>query len=120
MRGPQPWLTNHARALRSRSTAAEDRLWSALRNRRLRGLKFVRQCPIGPYFADFACREKQFIVEIDGETHSTAEEQGHDAQRAEYLSVNGYRIFRITNGDVYENLSGVLEGLIAFIAGEPN
>src|SRR5205085_4114938 len=48
MRGAQPWRTNRARVLRSPLTPAEDRMWSALRNRRLNGLKFVRQCPIGP------------------------------------------------------------------------
>ena len=29
-----------------------------VRNRRLGGHKFVRQYPIGPYFADFVCRER--------------------------------------------------------------
>jgi len=70
MRGAQPWRTNRARVLRSRATSAEDRMWSALRNRRLNGLKFVRQCSIGPYFVDFVCRERKIIVEIDGATHS--------------------------------------------------
>ena len=69
MRGPQPWRTNRARVLRSHSTSAEDRIWSALRNRRLNGLKFVRQYSIGPYFVDFVCRERMIIVEIDGATH---------------------------------------------------
>src|SRR5437763_8532270 len=45
MRGAQPWRTNRARVLRSPLTSAEDRMWSALRNRQLNGLKFVRQCP---------------------------------------------------------------------------
>ncbi|HLQ90197.1 MAG TPA: DUF559 domain-containing protein [Xanthobacteraceae bacterium] len=63
MRGEQPWRTNRARVLRSRSTLAEDRIWSELRNRRLNGLKFIRQCSIGPYFADFACRDCMIIVD---------------------------------------------------------
>jgi len=117
MRGPQPWCTNRARVLRSRSTSAEDRMWSALRNRRLNGLKFVRQCSIGPYFVDFICRERMIIVEIDGATHSTDEEKAYDALRSDYLHAQGFRIFRADNGAVYENLTGVLTALLTFIAG---
>jgi very-short-patch-repair endonuclease len=91
-------------------------MWSALRGRRLDGLKFVRQYPIGPYFADFVCRERMVIIEIDGATHSTEEERTSDARRTEYLRAQGFRIFRACNGDVYENLEGVLEGLMTFIA----
>ena len=117
MRGSQPWRTNRARVLRSHSTSAEDRMWSALRNRRLNGWKFVRQHSIGPYFVDFVCRDRMIIVEIDGATHSTDQELAYDAKRADYLQAQGYRIFRANNGDVYENLSGVLTALIAFVDG---
>ena len=117
MRGPQPWRTNRARVLRSHSTSAEDRIWSALRNRRLNGLKFVRQSSIGPYFVDFVCRERMIIVEIDGATHSTERELSYDAKRADYLRGQGYRIFCANNGDVYENLSGVLT---ACLSSQPN
>jgi very-short-patch-repair endonuclease len=114
MRGPQPWRTNRARVLRSHSTSAEDRISSALRNRRLSGLKFVRQYSIGPYFVDFVCRERMVIVEIDGATHSTEQELSYDAKRADYLREQGYRTFCANNGDVYENLSGVLTALLEF------
>jgi len=115
MRGEQPWRTNRARVLRSRSTLAEDRIWSELRNRRLNGLKFIRQCSIGPYFADFACRDCMIIVEIDGATHSTDEEKANDARREEYLPAQGFRVFRVDNTEVYENLAGALAGLLEFI-----
>jgi hypothetical protein len=48
----------------------------------LSGFKLVRQEPVGPYFADFACREQRLIVEIDGATHSTDTELRHDLARA--------------------------------------
>jgi len=115
MRGEQPWRTNRARVLRSRSTLAEDRIWSELRNSRLNGLKFIRQCSIEPYFADFACRDCMIIVEIDGATHSTDEEKANDARREEYLRAQGFRVFRVDNTEVYENLAGVLAGLLEFI-----
>jgi very-short-patch-repair endonuclease len=40
-------LSKNAKAFRRRSTDAERRLWSVLRNRRFEGLKFRRQHPIG-------------------------------------------------------------------------
>ena len=117
MRGPQPWRTNRARVLRSRSSSAMDLMWSELRSRRLGGFKFVREYPIGPFFADFACRERKVIVEIDGGTHSTSAEIANDTAREACLSQQGYRVFRVANGDVYENLDGVCDALLAFMDG---
>ena len=73
----------------------------------------MRQAPIGPYFGDFVCREEKLAVEVDGATHSTALELRRDARRAGYLSTQGYRIVRIANDDVYRNLGGVLETILA-------
>ena len=117
MRRAQPWKTNRARVLRASATSAEARLWHALRARRLAGLKFVRQCPIGPFFADFACRERRIIVEIDGGTHSTSDELRRDRARAAYLERQGFHIFRADNQDVYNNLAGVLDALLAVAEG---
>ena len=73
--------------------------------------KFVRQHPIGPYFADFACREAMLVVEIDGETHSTTVEVERDAVRDSFMRREGYRIFRVANRDVYDSLEGVLDSI---------
>jgi very-short-patch-repair endonuclease len=48
---------DQARRLRSSQTAAEARLWSGLRARRLQNYKFSRQYPIGPFTVDFVCRD---------------------------------------------------------------
>ena len=48
---------SRARSLRRNETNAEHVLWQIVRNRQLDGHKFVRQLPVGHYFADFACRE---------------------------------------------------------------
>jgi very-short-patch-repair endonuclease len=115
MRRAQPWRTNRARTLRSRSSSAEDLVWSHLRNRQLGGLKFVRQSAIGPYFIDLVCRERKVVVEVDGETHSTEMEQEEDRAREAHLSTLGYRIFRTHNSEVYENIDGVFDTLLAFV-----
>ena len=116
-RGEHPWRVNRARVLRSNSTAAEDRLWSELRAKRLGGFKFVRQMPIGPYFADFACRSAMLIVEVDGATHSTTSEVDHDSSRTGTLQASGYRVFRVHNNEIYDNLDGVLDSLLAVLMG---
>jgi very-short-patch-repair endonuclease len=115
MRGEQPWKTNRARVLRSAPTQAEFKLWPCLRARKLAGLKFTRQVPIGPWFADIVCRSHKVIVEIDGATHGTPQEIADDAERTRGLEEMGYRIFRVSNRDVYDNLDGVLDGLLAFV-----
>ena len=115
MRRAQPWLTNRSRVLRANETSAEERVWQAIRSRQLGGFKFVRQLPVGTYFADFACRERKVIVEIDGATHGTNAEIACDAVRSAYLTQKGFRIFRAHNSEIYENLDGVLDTLLAFM-----
>jgi len=102
MRGADLKSTHRARALRRRSTRAEWVLWLALRDRRLGGLKFARQQPLGPYYADFVCREQRLIVEVDG---------GQHADRASDRRRDGYRVVRVWNNDVLGNLEGVLQML---------
>jgi very-short-patch-repair endonuclease len=112
MRSAQPWRTNRSRALRSRQTAAEAKLWEGLRNRQLAGCKFVRQAGVGPYFADFVCRERKLIVEVDAATHGSDAEIAADAARGKELERLGYRVCRATNDDIERNLDGVLEWLL--------
>jgi very-short-patch-repair endonuclease len=98
-----------ARQLRATQTNAEAILWRALRDRRLKGIKFRRQRPIDRYVVDFVAISAKLIVEIDGATHSTARELVRDAERTRVLESLGFHIVRVTNIDVYNNLEGVLE-----------
>ncbi|OYW78324.1 MAG: hypothetical protein B7Z26_10055, partial [Asticcacaulis sp. 32-58-5] len=91
MRGPDTKATNRARSLRKVENDAEARLWRHVRNRQVGGLKFVRQLPIGPYFADFACREIRLVVEIDGSQHVRNQ---YDDVRNRYLNEHGWSVAR--------------------------
>jgi len=113
MRGLRLHETNRSRDLRKNQTSAEQQLWRKLRGRNLAGYKFVRQEPIGPYFADFVCREHRLIVEVDGATHSTNEELAHDARRDCFLREAGFRTLRVTNDEVFNNLDGACETILA-------
>ena len=99
------WQTDFARDLRQTMTEAERRMWFALRDRRLCGLKFRRQVPLGRYIADFYCAEAKLILELDGGQHSP----DRDAARDHWLHAQGFRLIRLWNTDVLGNLPGVLQ-----------
>ena len=51
----------------------------------------------------------KLIVEVDGVTHGSEREALRDAQRTLVLDSLGFRVIRVANVDIYENLAGVLE-----------
>src|SRR3990172_8175353 len=93
-----PVARSAARNLRQRSTDSERLLWLALRDRRLDGLKFRRQHPVGPYILDFYCHELSLAVEIDGAYHDLTAAQ--DAQRQGLLEAQSIRFIRVLAEDV--------------------
>ena len=87
-----------------------------IRARQLGGFKFVRQEPIGRYYVDFVCRERRLIVEVDRGQHSESLE---DKQRDSELRARGYRVIRIWNNNVTENLGGVLQTRLSQLEERP-
>ena len=97
-----------ARNLRKNSTIQERRLWNLLKNRQFHNLKFKRQQPIGDYIVDFICKEAKIIIEIDGGQHNEPENIEYDKTRTEYLNTLGYKVIRLWNNEIYENIEGVV------------
>jgi very-short-patch-repair endonuclease len=108
-----------ARSLRKNETHAEKRLWEQLRNRILEGFKFSRQVPVGPYIADFVCREQQLVVEVDGATHSTGEELAHDNRRTGFLKSEGYTVIRFQNDEILNGIDEVLKLILQALRNRP-
>jgi very-short-patch-repair endonuclease len=100
----RPRDTQRARELRNQATPAERQLWRYLARGQL-GAKFSRQMPVGPYFADFLCRELMLVVELDGFSHEMRQEA--DAVRTRVIEAAGYRVLRFTNAEVLGNVEGV-------------
>ena len=98
-----------ARELRRRMTPPEARLWVCLRGKRLAGLKFRRQHPIGPYVLDFYCAVAKLAVEVDGRSHEHPERIAHDARRTAWLREQGVRVVRLAAEDVRVHLDGVVD-----------
>ena len=99
------------RRLRSEPTDAEHRLWQYLRSRQIEGCKFRRQHPFGDYILDFACLDRKVVIELDGEQH--AENGGYDTRRSEFLEQAGFKVLRFWNNEVFENIEGVVQVIIA-------
>lgn len=106
--------TLRARELRQTANPAEQCLWNALKARRLGGYKFTRQFPVGPYFADFACRERVLLVEVDGSQHV---ESGYDKRRDAHLLSEGYSILRVASVTVLQAREAVCDSILAALEG---
>ena len=98
-----------ARALRRRLSPPEARLWVRLRRRHLRGLKFRRQHPIGPYIVDFYCATARLAVEVDGQGHEHPDRIAHDRRRTAWLREQNIRVMRLAAESVRVHLDEVLE-----------
>ncbi|MEZ4553756.1 MAG: endonuclease domain-containing protein [Dehalococcoidia bacterium] len=101
-----------ARQLRRPLTPTERLLWEHLRDRRLDGLKFRRQHPVGPFVLDFYCVELRLAIEVDGGVHSTEEQAHHDADRQAVLEEAGIRFIRIPAADIEADLEAVITRLL--------
>ena len=85
-------------------------MWSLLRNRQLVGYKFRRQHPIKNFIVDFACIEKQLIIEVDGGQH--LERKKEDDERTQFLEIQGYRVLRFWNDQIFKETESVLEMIL--------
>ncbi len=92
-------------------TEEEGLLWSCLRLRRL-GVRFRRQVPIGQYIVDFACYRPKLIVEVDGVQHAWS---SADAERDQFLELQGWRVLRFWNSEVNRGIDMVEETIVIAI-----
>ena len=115
---PKPTTVSKARQLRKHSTGPERTLWKELRNRQFEGYKFRRQYPVGPYIADFVCREQRVIVELDGSHHQAQIED--DQARTGFLESAGYRVVRFRNDQVLRETQAVLQAILGALQGWPS
>lgn len=114
------WSTSHstlrerAKTLRTDQAEPEAMLWDALRAKRLEGLEFRRQVPIGRYIVDFLCPEHRLVVEVDDLQHQDA--RRYDDAGTAFLQDRDYRLVRFDNDDVLNDLDGVCSHIAALCA----
>lgn len=107
---PTTRKTALAKSLRKNQTRPEEKFWYEVKAKRLGGYKFRRQVAIGNYVADFVCEQKKLIIELDGSHH--AEQVAKDAHRTAELEKFGYRVIRVWNHEVIDNLDGLMDSLL--------
>jgi very-short-patch-repair endonuclease len=81
-------------------TLPEVLLWQEFRRGRLKGCRFRRQHPIGPYILDFFCSDAGLAIEVDGMGHSHDAQARHDQRRDCWLREKGIVVIRIAAADV--------------------
>ncbi|WP_448115143.1 endonuclease domain-containing protein [Mesorhizobium amorphae] len=103
-----------ARELRHGGNVAEAALWNELKAKKLGGHKFSRQVPLGPYYADFVCRQAKLVIELDGSQHVDSD---YDTRRDEFMRASGYSVLRFWSADALKNIGAVRETILAVLDG---
>ncbi|MCR4280487.1 MAG: endonuclease domain-containing protein [Candidatus Komeilibacteria bacterium] len=112
-------LRNRRRELRHSLPPAEVLLWQYLKGRRVAGFKFRRQYSVGNYVVDFYCPRLKLAIEVDGPSHYQSEKAiAYDKQRQKFLESFGISFIRVTNHDIYSNLSGVIDFIYTVASSE--
>ena len=70
--------------------------------------------PVGPFFADFGCREAKLIVELDGSQHVDSH---RDELRDAFFVSQGHRVLRFWNHEVAIGMADVCETILAAVEG---
>lgn len=86
----------------------EAMLWHHLRAKRLGGLRFRRQHPMGQFIADFYCHEAALVVEVDSTHHAGPERARHDQMRDEWMRERGIEVLRVSAAEVSRDTDRVL------------
>ena len=100
-------ILDAAREQRKNPTKSEKILWQALRGKKLDGIKFRRQQPVGVYIADFYSSTYRLVIEVDGGIHDFQQEA--DAERDEVMKTLGLNVLRLPAELVEKNLASALE-----------
>ena len=102
--------------LRRETPHAEKLLWTHLRGG-VCGTKFRRQVSVGRYVVDFYSPELRLAIEVDGPTHGVDEVAvKYDSQRQAEIESHQIHFLRITNDQVYNELTDVMEMVLHTIS----
>ena len=113
-RGPVRGLS---RLLRRNPTDEERHLWDGItKDRRLAGLGFKRQIPVGVHITDFVSFPLRVVIDLVPARESEAAAKTRRTRR-EWLAERGYRVLPVDVAAIESNLSDVLDRLAHEAAG---
>ena len=96
-------------------TLPEVLLWGQLKGRKLHGLQFRRQHPVGRYVLDFYCEAARLCVEVDGQGHDAADRPSRDAERDDWLAEQGVRTLRLPAQLVLSDMDAAVRTVLAAV-----
>src|SRR6516225_495047 len=100
-----------SRLLRRNPTDAERHLWDGItKDRRLAGLGFKRQVPVGAHITDFVSFALRVVIDLVPARESEAAAKTRRA-RGQWLAERGYRVLVVHVAAVESNLADVLDRL---------
>jgi very-short-patch-repair endonuclease len=111
-----PKIFAHAKELHRNPTPAEAKLWAYLRAHRMKDIHFRNQHAIGSYVVDFCAPRRKLIIELDGSQHLDQEE--YDLDRTSFLESKGFHVIRFWNGDVMNDIEGVMQARDVVLEGD--
>ncbi len=111
-----------SRNLRKNMTNSEKIVWLEIKNKKI-WYKFLRQRPLYLYtenswhdryiIPDFTCLELKIILEIDWNIHNKKEIIILDKHKEKLLQQKWYKIIRITNYEIKNNIKSTIKKLAA-------
>jgi very-short-patch-repair endonuclease len=116
MHNRRPILEQRSRAMKHSPTPAESALFQRLRAGKL-GTRFRRQAIICGFIVDLIAPARRLIVEVDGGYH--ASRRAADARRDRKLARLGYRVLRLPEALVREQLEDAVALVVAALAEPP-
>jgi very-short-patch-repair endonuclease len=100
-----------ARRQRCDLSLPEALLWRELKGQP-GGIRFRKQHPIRPYFADFYCAAAKLVIEVDGIAHDMGYRPSRDVERDRYLAAKGYHVLRIPASEVLADPGATAEAIV--------
>ncbi len=96
-------------------TYGEVLLWNELKQNKLLGFDFDRQCCIDKYIVDFYCKNLMLAIEVDGLSHHHEDAFIKDNHRQAKLESFGITVIRFTEAEVKHDLLNVLRTIEATV-----
>ena len=108
----RPELKYYRKKLRTQSTFAEVHLWTYLKSKQVKRLRFRRQYSMENFIIDFYCPQIKLGIELDGEGHVYSEE--YDTCRDNKLKSEGITILRYENSMALEHPDVIIKEIENF------
>lgn len=114
---PPTKLGMRAGELRQHAPSCEIVLRDALKTFEEHGVSFQHSVAIHGYIADFYCKDRALIVELDGPHHQYR--KAHDAKRDRVFAANGIRTLRYPSFWAHAHIETILTDVAHAIRQQP-